>query len=400
MYDLDRPSVKSRVKGRASYRVKDGNLQLVLPRELFGGKQKFMAMGLKNTPEGIAEADRRLRAIQGDIDLGQFDPTLERYKKAQQKQEYLKVVRTLYPDTSLLDLWDKYTEYKRSIVKESTMENFKRVRKHLLKIGVDCPYKALDIRSALLSGTKLKEARRTLVQLNAAFNWGIKHRLVKAPNPYMGMANEIEIPTDDEPIPNAFTPEEKSAVLEAFASHTGNVTVGGNNTCGYGYDYYFRFVQFLLLTGCRPGEAVGLTWKQVSSDYRKITFNCSIYNAPSGKKINSHRSKTNRVRTFPCNNELQALLKSLEKSDPDALVFPSPKGTSIGYNNFSSRAWNKVVDPIKQGTTPYSCRDTFITEQIGKGVPIALVAKWVDNSVAVIERCYLDKTAIAHIMPL
>ena len=57
-----------------------------------------------------------------------------------------------------------------------------------------------------------------------------------------------------------------------------------------------------------------------------------------------------------------------ESVDPEQLVFPAPKGKSITYNNFCNSAWKKIVDPIKLETTPYSCRDTFITTQILKGV--------------------------------
>ena len=102
------------------------------------------------------------------------------------------------------------------------------------------------------------------------------------------------------------------------------------------------------------------------------------------------------------NQELRGFLDSIkpEQYNPTDLVFPSPDGKPINYGNFSQRAWDSVVDPIsKRNTTPYSCRDTFITEQVNKGVPPALVAKWCDTSVGMIERHYYDNS-VAHILPM
>jgi hypothetical protein len=36
--------------------------------------------------------------------------------------------------------------------------------------------------------------------------------------------------------------------------------------------YYAPFVKFLLMTGCRTGEAVGLKWKHISADCKMINF--------------------------------------------------------------------------------------------------------------------------------
>jgi integrase len=94
-------------------------------------------------------------------------------------------------------------------------------------------------------------------------------------------------------------------------------------------------------------------------------------------------------------------LKSLDSSRrPKYLVFPSPKdGKPINYNNFCKRIWNKVVAPIKPNTTPYNCRDTFITYQLMKGVPSAVIAKWCDTSIAMIDKNYADKLKLSQIRP-
>jgi integrase len=112
------------------------------------------------------------------------------------------------------------------------------------------------------------------------------------------------------------------------------------------------------------------------------------------------KSKNNRIRSFPINAELRDLLEACQRSTGETfdLVFPSKDDPSIpiNYQNFSKGAWGRVVDPIvDRNTTPYSCRDTFITEQIAKGIPVTIVARWVDNSPDIINKHYFDISAVS-----
>ena len=120
------------------------------------------------------------------------------------------------------------------------------------------------------------------------------------------------------------------------------------------------------------------------------------------RRVRSEKSKNNRTRTLSVSQATQKLLLKIRPERPvqDALVFPSIDGDSINYRNFYRRAWKSVVNPIKPNTTPYSCRDTFITQQLLKGVPTGVIAQWCDTSVAMIERHYLDKLKIAQLSPI
>jgi hypothetical protein len=94
-----------------------------------------------------------------------------------------------------------------------------------------------------------------------------------------------------------------------------------------------------------------------------------------------------------------------ENPDPDALVFPSPKGGVIRESNFKERAWDKVLGHLglmtKNGVkmAPYNCRDTFITLQATQGHSSTKIARWVGNSSKVIEEKYLDKLKLEHLRP-
>lgn len=232
------------------------------------------------------------------------------------------------------------------------------------------------IKEKLLSITTAQVVRRILNYLSSCYDWASQNNLV-ASNPYKHQSKSLPKPkwmTD--PLPNYFAQEEKEAVISAFKN---------SET----YSYYLPLIEFLFLTGCRPSEAIGLRWESVDFYKLQITFKESIVLC-KGKSINSDKSKTNRVRKFPINETLLDLLSGIKSNKigvfPNDLVFLAPKGGAINQNYFR-KIWKKLVT---KRCTPYSCRDTFINEQIAKGTPIAILAKWVDSSVKKIERYYLQ----------
>jgi integrase len=391
---------QTRFKGKAGIKSSKGRLEIRLPRELFDGKQKSISLGLPDTSEGRAEADKRLRKVQLDIDTDKFDYSLEEYKKPHQQQKHLQTVKELYPEITLIDLWTQYVNSKEINLKETTLDYYELVvTRPLKKCDIKSPYKALELREWSLANSTEGMTKRLLTYMNAMFRWGIKYKKVTAPNPYEGMANEFTFNYEENSEANAFTPEEKEKVINDFVNHGYK---NGKRLKGYSYSYYANLVKFMFMTGCRPSEALGLQWGDISNGFGEIIFRKGAVRTGKGRIVNSKKSKNNDIRTFPCSQKLRELLESIkpETAKPEDLVFPSVKGKTINYADFSQGAWNVIVDPIKPDTTPYSCRDTFITEQIAKGVAIAIIAKWVNNSVEVIEKTYLDQEALKHIRPI
>lgn len=381
----------SRKHGVASIESVRGRLRISIPRACFGGQQKYLTLGLSDTPKNREIANCKLESLQSDINLGHFDPTLERYKPQTKQQDYLKLIEKSRDTISLTQLWQEYLVYLKPIRKPTTMAYLEEtISYHINKCPIVSPFEALAIRSWLLEVTTPSMTKRVLTQLNAACNWAISNRKLSSTlSPFAGMAKEFKHRYEETGEPNAFTFEERDRILYAFKNH---------KIKGYSYSHYTPFVDFMFLTGCRPSEAIGLKWEDIDPSYRFITFDGGIVYSHK-KKISTRGQggKNNRKRKFPCNEMVRDLLMSLPKTH--SFVFPSVKGKIINYNDFSRRAWNAIVDPIKPNTTPYSCRDTFITEQIAKGVSAAIIAKWVDDSVRVIEKHYLDMTAIEHILP-
>lgn len=149
--------------------------------------------------------------------------------------------------------------------------------------------------------------------------------------PYVGMANEMPKPrymTD--PQPNAFSLEEMDQVLGAFCS---------DRRRGMSYRHYAPLVEFLFRVGCRPSEAVGLTWGNISPDCGTIYFTGALVQVRN-RRVRSEGSKNNKTRSLSVSLATQELLQRIKPEDPapESLVFPSPVGGSINYRNFSRRA--------------------------------------------------------------
>jgi len=381
-----------------------GMLRLHLPRELYSGKNTFLYIGLADTLENRAIAECKAKQIEFDILTGIFDPSdLSKYKPVQpHKQNNL--VQTKFGTTALTlqELWDKYLNYKQGTLKPKSLHYLQTtLGRHIAKCPSDI-LQALEVREVLLGATTGDMTKRILTHLNAAVSWGIKHRLIILPvSPYKDMANDLpKYNWQDNPTPNALDPEEKTLVLQAFECHKSQ---------GRSYNTYYPLVKFLLLTGCRPSEAIGLIWGNVSPDCSYVLFSGSIQFI-EGKAVESKGSKNKKQRKFPCNNELKEFLVSVKvrQFDSKELVFPSPTGEAINYSNFAQRAWQKLVVPITdrtrepgyKPTTPYSCRDTFISEQLAQGIPSAVIARWCDTSEGIINSHYLDGKILEHLRPL
>lgn len=312
------------------------------------------------------------------------------------QKSYQEKVTHLYPCPNLIDIYQQYIEYKSAQDKEGTrLERLETILPKLEESGVTDIDNALELRDYLIGNYSESMSKRVLKQVKSAYAWSIKEGIIKGSvQCYRDLIKDLKHNFEKSPQPMPFSEWEKEAILEAFASH--RVPHGGKSL-----NRFYPFVKFLFMTGCRPSEAIGLTWDDIDFRTNKITFDGGIQ-YKGGKFITTKGkgSKSNKKRQFPMNAELSNFLKSLSKHPISNLVFPNTKGTPMIYKNFANRGWKTIIQDlrIKKDATPYSCRDTFISEQISKGVSPMIVAKWCDTSVGVIEKYYFGN--ISNIIPL
>lgn len=328
-----------------------GYLSIWIPGELCeDGLGQRYSLGLPESPANYAIADRVSRQVQLDIEGGNFVWSKEQYLDPQGTQR--KLVAAI---PNHRKIWDKYYQANKSRVKPTTIAVWDVVSDRI-KLAPNEPEALLNY---LLQTTTVNRTAQILQWLGTAYRWAIKRQIVKN-NPL----SFLEIPIPPAPKEAApFSKADKNRVLE----------ISANSEWNY-------FIEFLFLTGCRPSEAVGLTWLQVES--KAIRFDRSI-TIVNGQPIPMEKSKTNRIRYFPIYDRLQELLAKCSRTG--VLVF-AVDHEPIDYLRFGYWWRSKIQE--WSNTTPYSCRDTFICEKILAGVPPVVVAKWCDNSVAQIEQRY------------
>ncbi|BAY37267.1 phage integrase family protein [Nostoc sp. NIES-2111] len=361
---------------------KQGKLRLRLPRAVAQDSSRYISTGFTDTPDNRKKALVVAWAIEEDIRTGQLDPTLENYK--QQFRPKIAVVKKV----NLLELWVSYCEYKRPQLAETTYTNdYKRkFGNHIRELPTKDPREAVAIRDYFVQNLSAYTARIMLTHTSACCNWAVDSGLLDK-NPFVGMAGKIRQPKSNASI-DPFTTAERDAIIQAFRQHK---------------PHYYPFVNFLFLTGCRTGEAIGLQWQHINPDCTQITFAESYDSRLNIRKC----TKTGVVRKFPCNQKLRELLVSIRPANlsPESLVFTSPTGLPINNSKFTSRIWrgcrhgkhvNKgvvtvLVDEgkVQRYRCPYNTRHTFISHCVEAGVPIPQIARWVGNSPEVIMRHYV-----------
>ncbi|PAX45844.1 Arm DNA-binding domain-containing protein [Brunnivagina elsteri] len=370
-------------KGTVQIKISNDRLQLVFS---FGGKRHYLSTGFPDTKANRKLAEMKARQIELDILCNNFDITLGKYKP---QSEQIIFTPSLTPvvetGASLADLWDSYTEYKRSSLSPSTLaKGYKSIYRC---INVFLPIKTLDkavaIRDWLIANKSPLSAKKTLTQFSACCNWAVKSQLIED-NPFEDMASDIKVPKGnfEETDINPFSVSERDRIIQAFKENR------------Y-YKHYAPLIEFLFITGCRPSEAVALQWKHIASDFTIIRLEQAVVLSLSGL-ICKPGLKTQKKRVFPINNRLAGLLKSIQPVDVsgETKVFPSPEGNWIDVHNLSKRAWKtvlKTLDSVEYRNL-YQTRHTFITMALKNGVDVKDVATMVGNSPEIIYRHYAGQS--------
>jgi integrase len=189
-------------KGSVQIKVSHGRLQLVFSHPVitlsgeFKGKRFYLSTGQEDTPFGRQRAAILADTIQRDLDYDEFDVSLQKYKRAAAPQEFTPItpIEPLAPKTDLSDLWEKYAQFKKPQISQSTyIKDYRKYSNHIATLPSRDLEKAIAIRDHLLATLTPNAAKRTLTNINACCNWALKSKLIEA-NPFMGMSRDIQIP--------------------------------------------------------------------------------------------------------------------------------------------------------------------------------------------------------------
>ncbi|QMS91351.1 tyrosine-type recombinase/integrase [Nostoc edaphicum CCNP1411] len=364
-----------------------GFFRLRLPSSIAKGSSRYFSTGISATQENHKKAQIIAWAIEEDIAKGDFDWTLNKYKPQSttlfQAQEWV---------WNLEKLWEKYCEFMRSQLSETTYQKdyVRKFANHIRTLPSKDARNAIQIRDYLLAKSSTETTKRVLTYLSACCRWAVKSKLLPI-NPFDGLATDIKNSKSNTLTAaiDPFSIKERESIITAFEAHKL-------------HKHYVPFTSFLFFTGCRPGEAIALTWQHINPDCTEILFAESYDTRLNIRKT----TKTGKSRLFPCNTRLRKLLLEIKPEifTPTTTVFPSHRGGLINASKFTAQVWRgcqsgkktykgivtRLVETgeVTRYRPPYNCRHTFITECLERGVPVALISRWVGNSPEVIFKHY------------
>jgi integrase len=300
----------------------------------------------KNTVD-LRTAKSICTKINNDILSGHFDSTLARYKP-QVVEEPKKPVNLNRLD--YLALWDKWVK-SLELSPETEADHYAFIRKMIVKatpVLNDTEW----LTKAKLSAATFSKRRR---YLKRCFSWAMDESLVKT-NPWIAVKIR-KIPKEKI---KPFSQDELKQIIVGLSSRP----------------HYCHFAKFLMLTGVRMSEAVGLTWDKIDFSRGEILISESrpIDRADSGYKRKVKSTKTGSIRTLNLTDSLKELLSAIPRSERDSLVFHSCRGFQISDNNFRV-AWRKTLaDMGIEYRRPHILRHTLISIALDCGMPILSVA--------------------------
>lgn len=136
-----------------------------------------------------------------------------------------------------------------------------------------------------------------------------------------------------------------------------------------------ELLRFLVVTGCRPGEAMGARWEHVELLERHGPDGAARVTArlvlPTAK---GDRGGRRRGRVVWLSAPALEILRRLEPVPGSALLFPSPR--TGGRVSTIKRWWGRVRElaGLGEDVVPYTLRHSYVTEGDAAAVPLAVMA--------------------------
>ncbi|MEG4007122.1 site-specific integrase [Microcoleus sp. Pol11C1] len=341
------------------------NRQGIIVRFSVGG-DRFSFSPLKGG-KWESKRDRDLVAAIGtkivnDILAGAFDPTLEKYrhKFCNHNATEAKSIKT--SKLRWLEIWDNFVASLK-LSKATAADHYACVRAMIVK--ADNPY--VSETDWLIERTDLAAStfNRRASMLQKCVTWAIEQKIIFK-NPLAGVETRSQTWEEEEKteaVKAPFNSAEVVKIIEYFYQK---------------HPSYGPFVEFLLFSGVRTGEAVGLRWKDIDLEKRIVAIEQSVSRERGGYKKVAKRPKTLQSRRILKMSdriyELFLKIGDSEKLDNE-LVFKSAKGCEIDHGNFRCKYWKPGLEQLEiPYRKPYATRHTLLSKALESGSTIPQVA--------------------------
>ncbi len=357
------------------YKRKDGSWWV---RTHNAGKKSEKRFG--STKRDKAQAEKVAEKINAMIALGTFDPAKPKKIPLDERlrewhRHYSITFKPRYRETSATIVWKHLVPHFGSIDIAEIRES------HLLEY----------IRVKLDAGQKAPTILTALSVLRRVLNLAIQEGEI-ARNPANGVGRLIERVGRSEASEvqktDAWTPKEVATLLRVAERHEPE---------------FAPLLRFLLSTGARRGEALGLRWEDIDFDRSRVTIR------RSNSKGEMVTPKSGRARTIAIPPTLAECLLDLlgdrrretvtaGRPDVPPWVFCSRLGTPLDERNVT-RSWYRVRRRAqKDGVRPlklHTARHTYATLALESGRSIRFVAEQLGHA-----NPALTLRVYAHAMPV
>jgi integrase len=329
----------------------------------YQGQRYYLYMELPDTITNQKVAEAKARLIESHMAAGVFDRTLDRYRPEGSKQLSLSVV----------ELFQKFIDYKTKNLHPQSLAKYQGLLGHLglffktklvAQVGET---EAEKFRSWLGKRVEPITLRERISLLNACWNWAVKRKWVHS-NPWQEI--KVKVPRQQKPKP--FSDAEIKRIVEGFYADR------------Y-YSHYANYVEFLLGTGCRLGEAIALKWRHLNDDCSVVHFIESYYRG----QFKGLKKEDERFVSLTEHLKKMLLARRPAKYDPNELVFPSARGAPIDDHNFRNRAWKTVLADVGvEYRKPRTTRATLVSHALDRGMSPAEVSELTGHTQETLFRHY------------
>jgi integrase len=274
--------------------------------------------------------------------------------------------------------WASYTEWQGGQLAASTLaKDYAKFAARFDRIPSDLK-RSTQVAAWLRENYSAETTRRTIQQLSACYTWALSEGKIKI-NPWANLPKIKPVKGADRF--RAFTEDDRRAIVGEFYSKHPDLA---------------PWVDFLFCSGCRPSEAAGLRWKNVSADGSAIR----IEEAYLCDTQSSQGTKTHTVREFACGSRLTRLLRRIrpKNPNPESRVFTGTNGGAFHYINFQTRYWKPLVQTLVADgrvscyLSQKNCRHTKATQLIRDGLDVKEASSLLGNHPHVFLSSYADKS--------
>ena len=292
------------------------------------GRERRMTIGQYPTFTVLA-ARKEAEQLKGQVARG-IDP-LER-RQVDHKAPTVEDMWKRYEAQYLPKLADRSQKDQRTMFTKSILPAIGR------KKVEDVTFNDCEALHRKITKDRPTRANRVIEVLRRNFNLAIKWGWVER-NPASGIERNSEPKRE-----RYLSPSEIEALLSALDQHKEKTSCDA--------------IKFILLTGCRRGEALNATWSQFDDDLR-------IWTKPAAT------TKQRRLHRVPVASSVTELLKLRRHHSESEYVFDSGDGTAL---TDIKRTWSAITKAANiENARIHDLRHTFASIAVSQGQSLPLI---------------------------